>query len=243
MIIRRNLMAGWKNFLKTPLTARRVRYGLLLAAGLALVWLGRGPLGSFLGWIGDRQAVIESMQQFGAWGPGLLSLLLVLQVFLAVIPGHALVVAGGYVYGFRLGLLIALASTVLASQVAFLIARQLGRPAVDRLASPAAIQRWEHVAARQGPLFFFFTFVLPFFPSDLMCYVAGLGLISASRFFLANLLGRLVVAAPLAFIGDRGLQVPLAWWLAGFVFWAVLFAGWYVYAFRRSGLSRASDDR
>jgi hypothetical protein len=90
----------------------------------------------------------------------------------------------------------------------------VGRPAVYRLASPEAIQRWERLAARQGVLFLFFTFVLPLFPSDLMCYVAGLGTISVFRFFIANILGRLVVGASLTLIGSRSLHMPLAYWLA-----------------------------
>jgi uncharacterized membrane protein YdjX (TVP38/TMEM64 family) len=220
-----------------------ILYSLLFAAGMAALWILRQPLGDFLNWIGDRQAVITSIQQFGAWGPVVLFLLLILQVFLAVIPGHALMIAGGFVFGFRVGLLIALSSTVLGSQIAFLIARNLGRPVVDRLASPEAIRRWERLAARQGPLFFFFSFVLPFFPSDLMCYVAGLGMISAFRFFIANFLGRLVVAAPLAFIGSRSLQMPVALWIAGFIFWAALFGSWYFYAYRRAQSSRLVPER
>jgi uncharacterized membrane protein YdjX (TVP38/TMEM64 family) len=88
-------------------------------------WQLRQQLSVFLQWVGDRQAVTDSIQQFGTWGPALLFLLLILQVFLAVIPGHTLIVAGGYVYGFPLGLLIVLSSTVLGSQIAFWIACRL----------------------------------------------------------------------------------------------------------------------
>jgi uncharacterized membrane protein YdjX (TVP38/TMEM64 family) len=165
---------AWEmDFVKMCLSRHWILSGLLIAAGLVTAWVLRHSLSVFLMWIGDRQAVADSMQQFGAWGPGVLFLLMVLQAFLAVIPGHALMLAGGYVFGFPLSLAIMFSSTVLARQIAFWIARHLGRPVVYRLAFPNTILRWEKLASRQGILFFFLTLVLPIFPSDLMCYVAG----------------------------------------------------------------------
>jgi uncharacterized membrane protein YdjX (TVP38/TMEM64 family) len=155
---------GWKNILKIHLSRKLIQYFLLLSAGLVAVWLLRGQLGLFLRWVGDRQAVIDSIQQFGAWGPAFLFLLLILQVFLAIIPGHVLMIAGGYVYGFPLSLLIVLGSTILGSEIAFWVARYLGRPVVYRLASPPAIQRWEQQAAYQGIVFYFFHFCSAIIP-------------------------------------------------------------------------------
>jgi len=221
------------------LSHRRILYSLLSAAVLVAAWLLRRQLILFLGWIGDRQAVTDSIQQFGAWGPAVLFLLMILQTFLAIIPGHALTLAGGYVFGFPISLLIVFSSTVLGSQIAFWIARRLGRPAVYRLASSNTILRWEELASRQGILFFFLTFVLPFFPSDLMCYVAGLGTISSFRFLIANLLGRIVVSTPMTLIGSRSLQMPAAFWVAASLFWTLLFGGWYLLT-RRRGLFRSA---
>ena len=130
----------------------------LVAAGLLAVWLLRQPLFHFLAWVGDRQAVTAKMQELGAWGPLALFCLLVLQVFFALIPGHALMLTGGYVYGFALSLLITLTSTVLGSQIAFLVARRYGRAAVYRLARPDAVQKWDRLASRQGALFYFFAY-------------------------------------------------------------------------------------
>jgi uncharacterized membrane protein YdjX (TVP38/TMEM64 family) len=201
-----------------------------IAIGLLAVWQLRQPLAGFLAWIGDRQAVAAEIQRLGVWGPLALFSLLVLQVFIAFIPGHALMLAGGYVYGYAVSLLITLTSTVLGSQIAFLVARRYGRAAVYRLAKVDAIQKWDRLAARQGALFYFFAFVLPIFPSDLMCYVAGLGTVTARRFFVANVLGRFVCAAFITLIGSNGLHMPAAFWIASLLVVAGLYGAWRLYS-------------
>jgi uncharacterized membrane protein YdjX (TVP38/TMEM64 family) len=217
---------------RTIFKYQRLLVGLLFSAGLLALWLLRLPVYHFMTWVSDRQAVAAYIQQVGMWGPLALFALLVLQVFLAVIPGHALILAGGYVYGFTPGMLITLSSTVLGSQIAFLISRRFGRAVVYRLADPDHIHRWDRLANRQGTLFYFFTFVLPIFPSDLMCYVAGLGTISSLRFLIANVLGRGVCAAFITLIGSNGLQMPVVFWVSAVLGLAILYAAWRVYRHR-----------
>ena len=72
----------------------------LIGLGL-LIWL-RQPVAELLAVVSDREAVAAYLAQFGLLAPLLLSLILVLQVIVAAIPGHALMVGGGYVFGFEL---------------------------------------------------------------------------------------------------------------------------------------------
>ena len=211
------------------LTRKHILISLLFAAAVLALWLLREPFSGFLAWVNDRQAITASIQQYGIWGQVGLFILLVLQVFVAVIPGHALILAGSYAYGFTTGLLITLASTVLSSQVAFTISRRYGRQVVYRLANPEVICRWDKLAAGQGALFFFFSFVLPIFPGDLMCYVAGLGNISPRRFFAANFMGRLVCAGFITLLGSNGLRMPPAFWAAAILCAGGLYLGWLAY--------------
>ena len=152
---------------------------------IALTFAYRESIADFLNIITDQQSVSAYLKGYGALGPVVLFILLVAQVFVAVIPGHALMVTAGYIYG-PLGLLIVIASTILGSQIAFLIARNYGQSLIHKLASPKVIDHWNNIAQRQGIIFYFFGFVLPIFPSDLMCYVAGLATISPRRFFVAS---------------------------------------------------------
>ncbi len=201
---------------------------------LTVILVYRQQIGNLLHIIGDQQAVSAYLQGFGAWGPLVLFILMVAQVFVAVIPGHALMVTAGYAYGMT-GLLVVILSTILGSQIAFFIARQYGRSLIYKLASPQIIERWDAMARNQGIMFYFFAFVLPIFPSDLMCYVAGLATIPARRFLVANILGRTVVAISITIIGMYGLNPPLAFWLvfAGGIL--AFFICWLIFK-KRKGL-------
>jgi len=215
---------------------------LVLIVGLALVF---SPLGEYLvafsAWVSDRQAVSETLAPLGIWGPVLLLGLLVLQVFLAIIPGHALMLAGGYIYGFTASFIITTFSTILGSQIAFLVARRFGREVIYRLASPQVIERWDGLAAGQGGLFYFFTFVLPVFPSDLMCYVAGLGKVSPWRFFVANILGRMICAAFISLVGAYGLQLPVIFWVIVVAGMGGAYTAWLIFSRRSSAALKGSE--
>jgi len=201
---------------------------------LSAIVFYRQQIGNLLQIISDQEAVSAYLQSFGIWGPLVLFALMVAQVFVAVIPGHALMVTAGYVYGMT-GLIVIIVSTILGSQIAFFIARQYGRDLIYKLASPQIIERWDGMARNQGIMFYFFAFVLPIFPSDLMCYVAGLGKISARHFLVANTLGRTVVAIGITIIGMYGLNPPLAFWLIFIGGMLALFIGWFVFK-RRKGM-------
>jgi uncharacterized membrane protein YdjX (TVP38/TMEM64 family) len=195
---------------------------------IALTVIYYRPLVELLAIITDQQAVSAYLQSYGALGPVVLFILLVVQVFIALIPGHALMVTAGYVYG-GLGLTIVITSTILGSQVAFMIARKYGRGLIYKLASPEVLQRWDGIAKHQGILFYFFSFVLPIFPSDMMCYVAGLSTISPRRFFVANVLGRTCCAVFITLIGIYGMNPPLWFWALALTMISAFFAGWFIY--------------
>jgi uncharacterized membrane protein YdjX (TVP38/TMEM64 family) len=205
----------------------------------ALVFIYRAPIADYLKIITDQQAVSAYLQGFGPLGPAMLGILLVAQVFVAVIPGHALMVTAGYVYG-TIGLCVVIASTVLGSQVAFFISRRYGRQLIYKLASPKLIDCWDKTALYQGVIFYFFSFVLPIFPSDLMCYVAGLSTISPCRFFIANVLGRTCCAVFITLIGIYGLNPPAWFWMLALSCVTALFAGWAVYK-KRNALKLAAN--
>jgi uncharacterized membrane protein YdjX (TVP38/TMEM64 family) len=199
------------------------------ALGIALVlalWLARRPLSELLTLLKDKEAVIAHLQGYGAWGPIVLTVIIALQVLVATIPGHVFMIAGGYVYGFTIAFLITLVSTVATSQLAFALARSVGRPIVYRLAPAKLIDHWEKVADRQGFTFFLFAFILPIFPSDLMSYVAGLTSIPPRHFLAANFIGRLPCAALMTLIGSHGLELPLQVWVPIVAISASMFLVW-----------------
>jgi uncharacterized membrane protein YdjX (TVP38/TMEM64 family) len=199
---------------------------------LIIVWVFRHPLLELSVLVSDRTAVIAYLEQFGLWGPALLMILLWLQVIVAAIPGHALMVGGAYVYGFSTSFLISLVSTVGASQCAFLLARWAGRPVVVRLAPAHILDKWNKAAEQKGAVFFFFSFMLPIFPSDVMNFVAGLSSLPHRQFMAVNFLGRLPGVVLMTTIGAYGLELPLETWIAIGLASAVMFLAWWYFIAR-----------
>ncbi len=163
--------------------------------------------------ISDPQAIAQMIRQSGAWGLSVLVILLILQVFIALIPGQALMIASGYLYGFWGGTLVTWLALVAGGQLAFGLARRFGRPLVSHFVPAKILSRWDQLAAYQGIGFFTAALVLPLFPNDAMCYIAGLGKISSKHFALANMLGRLIAAVALSFVGAYGPKLPIAVWV------------------------------
>lgn len=215
--------------LKPKQLKRFLRIALLLG-GLLFLYAYRQPLLDILSVVGDRQALVIRLQQYGSLGPILLSVIIFLQVIVAAIPGHLLMVAGGYIYGFLGGFLLAWVNTIIASELTFYLARHYGRPVVDRLADVKVVDRWVHLADRQGFTFFVAAFMIPIFPADVMSYVAGLSKISPRSYLAANLIGRLPAATLMTLVGSHGLQVTLPVWLL-----VIAISILMVYVFHRMG--------
>jgi uncharacterized membrane protein YdjX (TVP38/TMEM64 family) len=163
--------------------------------------------------INDPQALTAALRQSGIWGVVVLVSLFILQVFIAFIPGQALMVASGYLYGFWAGTLVTWLSLSIGGELAFWLARRYGRPFAVRFIAPSVLEKWDRATAGQGLAFFTVSMVLPLFPNDAMCYVAGLGQIKPWRFLIANLLGRLIASLATAFIGAYGTSLPLSAWI------------------------------
>ena len=186
---------------------------MVLTATLTGIWVARQPLFAMWKWFGNRDTVTASMDNLGVWGPFVLVVLFILQVFLAFIPGQALMVACGYLYGFWGGFLLSWLSLVVGGEIAFLLARRHGRPFAEKWISPDVLARWNRNADGQGITFYAISLVMPLVPNDAMCYVAGLDRITHRRFTTANLLGRGLACLVTSWIGAFGTQAPTYVWI------------------------------
>ena len=201
---------------------------VLFTSVLFILWIFRQPVVTALNWITNREALAESLRSTGIWGPVVLFALLILQVFLAFIPGQALMIACSYLYGFWGGLLLTWTGLFMGGQTAFWLARRYGRPFAERYVSPRVLSKWDKVARGQKIPFYVAALVLPIFPNDAMCYVAGLGKISSRNFLLANMLGRGIACLLASIVGAYGAQIPTPIWVSAVVLIAGICVGWKV---------------
>src|SRR5688572_26538974 len=111
----------------------------LLLFTLITLFRFRAEALNVLSWFGNLEAIAASMEQAGVWGPIVLFILFVLQVFLAFIPGQALMIACGYLYGFWGGFVISWLSLVVGGEIAYLLARKYGRPFAEKWIAPSVL--------------------------------------------------------------------------------------------------------
>ena len=177
----------------------KVKYGrwllgvalLLAILGASLLCRGSEPCWTWARALGDRTLLERLLGQVGPWAPGAIVLAEILQVVLAPIPGQVVGIVAGYLYGVLWGTLLCEVGLALGSLAAISLARQLGRPLVERIAGPELLQRIDRYVEKRGAWALFLIFLLPFLPDDTVCLIAGLTRIRLAELLVIATIGRL----------------------------------------------------
>jgi Uncharacterized conserved protein len=125
------------------------------------------------------------------------------QVVVAPIPGQMLAGVGGYLFGTWLGTGYSMVGVVIGSTVVFLASRRFGRSYAERVVDQSALRRWDAFVDRGGVPALFVCFLLPTFPDDLLCFVAGLTDLRLRRFLILVVVGRTPTFLAVAYAGTR----------------------------------------
>lgn len=169
-----------------------------LVVYLALDIIFHGPLMSLLS---NRDKLVESVQSFGPFAPLLYILLQITQTVVAPIPGQIVGSVGGFLFG-PWGILWTTIGTLLGCWIVFLLARRFGRPLLEKIFKKSVIAKFDFILeAKSASLILFAIFLLPGFPDDVVCYLAGLTKLSIKRLMLLVILGRLPTIILTNFIG------------------------------------------
>jgi uncharacterized membrane protein YdjX (TVP38/TMEM64 family) len=172
-------------------------HGLGILAVLAvLLWIAVVSAPSF-----TRARLEGYVRGAGVWGPLILLGLQIAQILIAPIPGVFVPVVSGILYGPVLGALIATVGTALGSAAAFAIGSRAGMPLLQRWIGAETVAKAQELVGGRRWLALAPIFLLPFSPSDAICFIAGMIGMKASRFALAVLLGRVPKDAALALAG------------------------------------------
>jgi uncharacterized membrane protein YdjX (TVP38/TMEM64 family) len=131
----------------------------------------------------------------------------VFHVIVFVIPGEVVQIAGGYLFGVWPGTLYSVAGILIGSPIDFYLARFLGVPFVNALFSAEKVERtMTLLSARGSKAIFFFLFLIPGIPKDLLCYIAGLTPLRFRFFILASMAGRLPGIIGSSLIGNSAAE-------------------------------------
>ncbi len=155
----------------------------------------------------------------GFYGRAVFVIFQFLQVTFIPIPSPILVVAGTLIYGpFQAGLL-SLAGILLGSAVAFAIGRSFGKKIVVFMVGKESCEKWTRFLSN-GKYSFVLMMLLPFFPDDILCLVAGLTDMSWTFFMATQLITR-PIGIFLTSYFTSGQIIPYHGW--GLVVWGLFF--------------------
>ena len=160
---------------------------------------------------GDQEKIKEWVSQFGAWGPIVIIVSMVVQMFMFIVPNVLLIVISILSYGPIWGSLLAWSGIFLASTVGYLIGNKLSPVVVYRLVSPKTQHTLSDYIRRYG-MKAIVIIRLSTFSNDGLSLVAGLLNMGYKRFITATLLGITPLVAIIAIFGRDGrIEKGLIW--------------------------------
>lgn len=125
--------------------------------------------------LGERLGGLRMwIQSLGNWGYGAFVILYALAV-VAALPGAAITVAAGALYGSVIGVILVSIGSTLGASVAFLMSRYFARDATARwLAKNERLRQLDLLTERHGAVIVAITRLIPLFPFNVLNYAFGL---------------------------------------------------------------------
>lgn len=177
-----------------------------------LVWTGAWE------YINSVEKIRQLILSLGFWGRFAFVMLQFLQVTFLPVPSTITTLAGVLIFGPLQTSLLSLAGIMLGSVVAFGLGRMFGRKLVAFMVGEETCKKWTKFLTN-AKYSFAVMMVLPIFPDDILCLVAGLTDMSWTFFVVTNLIARPVGIFMTCYLGS-GELIPYHGW--GIAVWAFL---------------------
>lgn len=186
--------------------------GVLVVVGLFATYDLRALLRTALDWI----------EQLGPWGP-ILYVLIYIAATVFLIPGSALGLGAGALFGVVLGSVLVSLGSTLGATLAFLLGRYLARDWVaKKIEGRESFAAMDQAVAREGWKIVLLTRLSPVFPFTLLNYAFGLTRVSLAEYVLTSWVGMMPGTLMYAYLGSlarTGIEdrqrTPAEWMLYG----------------------------
>ncbi len=153
----------------------------------------------------DPQLIRQFVDSLGMWGAATFVALYIIAA-LFFLPGSAMTLAAGALFGAVQGTLLSLVGATLGAAAAFVVARYVAGGWVRQKVS-GRLEAVVKGVEDEGWKFVAFTRLVPIFPYNLLNYAFGLTRIKVSHFTLASFVTMLPGAAAYAYLGHAGQQL------------------------------------
>lgn len=196
---------------------------IIIAAIFLAVFIAVGEIFHFDEYESDAdkiKALTSLIEGTGAWGMAVFFLIQVLQVVILPLPAAICYIPGAVIWGPIYATLVASAGVLCGSVINYAIGKFWGKKAVVWIAGEETTEKYSAYFGKRGKGIFLIMQILPFFPDDILCMVAGLTSMNFLFFVLTIIFVRPFVIAAYCFLGS-GTVIPFEGW--GIAVWIAIF--------------------
>lgn len=193
---------------------KKVKIGLLIFVVLIF-----GAISCFLlNKIGlDDLGTIKSLLNDNIYGAIFYVILLGLQVVFVPINSLVIIVPAIMAFGAFKCFLLSVVALMIGSCIAYYIGKIFGTSVIRFFAGAKNAEKWQNLLLKNGKFALPLLLIIPIFPDELICMLAGIARLKFGYFFTVSLLTRIVDLSCICFIGAI---LPMhGWWL---VLWIAL---------------------
>lgn len=221
--------------MKKILTSKYISFyisGLVLVALVALYFVS-DPFQNF---IHDTVDVLLSedtertknyFEEFGLWGPIVLILFIIFQMFLIVFPSWLPIIVAVMAYGLWLGVLISLTGVFLASTIGYYIGRKLKGAILNRIFGEEKMEKMDFWISNYAYGSVVLFRISPFLSNDGISFIAGMLQMKYRKFMAATMTGMVPLAFAIGlFSEDIDTLENGMYWIGGA---GLVFYGIYIY--------------
>jgi uncharacterized membrane protein YdjX (TVP38/TMEM64 family) len=187
---------------------------------------------------------LAGLESLGAWGPVIFVLLYIVAAVLFV-PGSALTLGAGALFGVGLGSVLVSVGATLGATAAFLVGRYLARDWVaKKIEGNAAFAAIDRAVASEGWKIVGLTRLSPAFPFTLLNYAFGLTRVSLRDYVLASWIGMMPGTVMYVYLGSLARaagerhRTPAEWALYGVGLLATIVVTVFVTRLARAALAK-----
>ena len=161
----------------------------------------------------NPERIKENIISYGALGPIIIIIIQIIQVVISPIPGMITSLVAGALYGVFWGFLLNIFGILLGSLVAFYLAKTFGKPLVIRLIGRKSYEKYSRLVSEKYSIGLFILFILPFFPDDALCLLAGISGMNFSLFLFFVIVGRVPGLFVSTLVGSGIITLSLPMWI------------------------------
>lgn len=194
-------------------------YLVIACLSLTMLSLYFLSVSGFLDRINSIDEFRQYIQSFGSYAVILFVVLQFLQVVILPIPSFITVGAGVLLFGPFLGSIYSSIGIIIGSIVAYFTGRIFGVKVVKWLVGEQALNKALKMIKGKDKVVLIFMFLFPFFPDDVLCFIAGITTIMPSYFIPMIIVVRLITVFISSYSMNNSIIPYNTWW--GIVLWII----------------------